>query len=883
MEKSIYRYLLRYSLKQQVLLTFLAAASFPFLYAFYEVPKEIVNGAIEPKFRTFPVEFLGFEFDQVDYLFLLCAVFLLLMTINQAFKYVINVYGGITGERMLRRLRYDLYSRTLRFPLAQFRKTSAGEIITMITAEVEPLGGFVGDAIKLPVFQGGYLLVILTFLLVQNWIMAVAAIALYPLQFYLIPKLQRKVNSFGKERVRLVRRLSDRIGESVAGVQEIRTHDTAALERAVFSHRLDAIYRIRRDIFVWKFIIKFVNNSINQLGPFFFYSIGGYLVIKGSLEIGTLIAAIGAHKDLAAPWKELLNYYQQREDARIKFGQVVEQFAPPGLEEEPTEKDEAPQAEHLTGEIAATNLRREDETGTVLVDGATFAFPLTHHVAVVGDGGSGKDELARLIARLSPLSAGSITIGGVRLSDVPVATLGSRMAYVAPGAYLFATSVRDNLFYGLKHRPMTPIKYDAAGETERRRFIDEAERSGNSTDDIAADWMDYAAGGVDDAETLTDRALDIIAMVDLDRDIYDLGLRGVLNVRSHADVAEGLLEARRSFRARLEELGLAATVETFDENKYNNNATLGENLLFGTPVGGDFDPDHLAENPYVLRTLEQVGLEDRMLDMGREVAATMVELFADLPPGHEFFEQFSFISDEELPDYQVLLARIGREGIDSLQGEERRMLLSLPFKLSAARHRLGVIDDEVRAKIVEARRVFARDLPPMLTTAVEFFDAEKYNAAATVQDNILFGKLAYGQAQAAERVSRLIGEVVESLGLRKMVMEIGLAYEVGVAGARMSAAQRQKLAIARAVLKRPDVLILNEAAANLDSGTQARLKERLRAEMKGRGLLWVFSRTALADGFDQVLVMRGGKVVEQGSFEALNAEGTALRALLESE
>ena len=88
------------------------------------------------------------------------------------------------------------------------------------------------------------------------------------MQVYVIPKLQRKVNSFGKERVRLVRRLSDQIGESIGGIQEIHAHDTATFERAEFSRRLSDIYDIRLKIYIWKFVMKFLNNAINQLGPF---------------------------------------------------------------------------------------------------------------------------------------------------------------------------------------------------------------------------------------------------------------------------------------------------------------------------------------------------------------------------------------------------------------------------------------------------------------------------------------------------------------------------------------------------------------------------------------------------------------------------------------
>lgn len=879
MEKSIYRYILRYSLPQQIVLTVLAVASFPFLYAFYELPKRIINDAIDPRIPEFPVEILGVEFDQFAFLYLLCGAFLLLVAVNQGFKYAINVYGGIGGERMLRRLRYDLYARVMRFPLTQFRKTSPGEIITMITAEVEPLGGFIADAFKLPIFQGGYLVVILAFLLIQNWFMALAAIALYPVQFYLIPKLQRRVNSFGKERVRLVRRLSERISETVDGVQEVRAHNATALELARFSHQLGNLYQVRVKIFVWKFVIKFLNNTINQLGPFAFYAIGGYLVINDALEIGTLMAAIAAHKDLAAPWKELLNYYQRREDARIKFEQVMEQFQPPDMVDEEL-LVEPEEVAPLSGDVAASSVRFEDDTGTVLVDGTSFVFPANQHIAVVGGAGSGKTDIARLVARLASPTGGTIAVGDARLANLPEAVTGRRMGYVGPGSYVFSTSVRDNLTYGLKHQPLAEADYDPEQAAQLSSFQADARLAGNSTDDVNADWVDYAAAGVLDAATLTARALDVLSMVEMDGDIYAMGFRGVIDSADHPDITARFLEARHEFRVRLSASDLDASVETFDEAKYSENATIAENLLFGTPVDDAFDPDRLAENPYVLEVLKKAELLESMRDMGREVALTMIELFADLPAGHEFFERYSFISSEQLPEYQAILARMGREGAENLRPEEHTMLLSLPFKISAARHRLGIIDDSVRDRILRARRLFAESLPQELEGAVEFFSADTYNAAATVQDNILFGKLAHAQAHAAERVEALMGEVVDALDLRNTIMEIGLEFDVGIAGGRLSGAQRQKISIARAVLKRPDLLILNEATTNLDGAAQTRLVEKLRDEMRGRGILWALHRADLARYFDRVLVMRNGKVIEQGSYSELDRDGGALRELM---
>ena len=187
MDRNIFRYILRHSARSQLLILAMTLASFPFLYATLELPKLIINDALAD---SKPHQVLGLTFDQVSYLFLLCGIFLVLVLINGGFKYVINVYEGIVGERMLRRLRHELYARVMRFPLAHFRRVSSGEIVQMINAEVEPLGGFIGSAFALPAFQGGTLLTILAFMFVQNPIMGVAAIILYPLQIYIIPKLQ---------------------------------------------------------------------------------------------------------------------------------------------------------------------------------------------------------------------------------------------------------------------------------------------------------------------------------------------------------------------------------------------------------------------------------------------------------------------------------------------------------------------------------------------------------------------------------------------------------------------------------------------------------------------------------------------------------------------
>jgi ABC-type multidrug transport system fused ATPase/permease subunit len=410
LEPTIYRFILRHSSSQQLILILFTLISFPFLYFSLDLPKTIINRAIGGK--QFPQHLFGIDFNQVTYLLILCGLFLTLVFINGGFKYYINTLKGRLGERMLRRLRYQLYHRMLRFPLSQFSKTSSAQIIPMITSECESLGGFIGDAFVTPVFQGGTLLTIIVFMFMQDPVLGAAAVALYPLQGYAIPKLQRKVNQLGKRRVRTVREVADRVHESAAGIVDIHANGAVKRQLTAFAHLLGTIYDIRFEIYQRKFFVKFLNNFIAQLTPFFFYAIGGYLVIRGDLSFGALVAVLAAYKDLASPWKELLDFYQIKEDSRIKYEQIVEQFQPAGMIDARLQMAEPQTSPSLTGELSVINLSFAEEDGSRVLDGISFTVSLADHIAVVGQGGSGKNELALLLARLvAPIVGGSRLAG----------------------------------------------------------------------------------------------------------------------------------------------------------------------------------------------------------------------------------------------------------------------------------------------------------------------------------------------------------------------------------------------------------------------------------------------------------------------------------------
>jgi putative ABC transport system ATP-binding protein len=220
-----------------------------------------------------------------------------------------------------------------------------------------------------------------------------------------------------------------------------------------------------------------------------------------------------------------------------------------------------------------------------------------------------------------------------------------------------------------------------------------------------------------------------------------------------------------------------------------------------------------------------------------------------------------------------------RTAPDAMPPEDQERLIALSLRLIPARHRLGTIDDAFMAKVVAARQRFAETFPPGLGAFVPY-DRNRYFAQHTLLENMLFGRVIASSSLGVKKVNAIVEEVITSHGLREVVIEAGLDYQVGIAGGRLAPVQRQKIALGRALLKRPHILILDEAVDVLEPDLRVTMHQRITDVMKGRAVIAVVKQPDLARYYERVVVLDSGKVAEVGTYEELAAKDGLFRHLM---
>lgn len=851
MEKSIFKFIWKYSKRDQIILLGVTLMTFPILYVSLELPKRIINDAIGGSGQ--PVTLLGVTFSQIEFLLLLCVGFLVSVTITGLLKMRLNTMKGVLAERMLRRFRYQLLTRIMRFPRPYFRRTSQGELVSMVTSEAEPLGGIMGDMLSQPILQAGQMMTILVFLFAQSMWFGLAAIALIPLQAWIIPILQGQINQLNKVRIKEVRKFSSDIGETAAGVSDIRTNGGMRYRMSLFSNRLGNLYNIRFEIYQKKFFMKFLNNFINQLTPFFFYSVGGYLAIKGHITVGALVAALAAFKDMSSPWKELLTYYNTTQDVAVRWEAVTERFAPSALVEDSLFDGMPEGVSSLKGDIIIDDVSVRTDEGVTVLEDISLTIPQGARVGIQASSEVAAMAFADLLTREVIPHRGSVTIAGQDLNTIHQVTLSNRIGYAHSDPHILQGTLGENLLMPFKTRP---------GEDQNKQsdidiFRLKAVQSGNSTDPFFTDWVDPNVAGFNSSEDIKDWWFELVEAMGIDDFMVRRALLSRIDPDEHPKLAEAIVRIRPEIEQRLEQAGLDDVVYGFHPDKFNPVAPLGSNLMYALPTE-TLTQISLSQNDNFLDIIHEQGIADDLFQMSVTMVESLTETFGTDGTDHPLFRRLNM--EEEL--YQRLGTIINRRrevGDEGLDPDDYALLLTVPFAFSA--EQIGpAFGESFKQRVLQIRKTSAPQMVEALEETFEPLNPDNYIPVMTVLGNALFGRISRVAGAREKMIEDLVVEVLNEQGLRRLVAELIYDLETSTGGDNLPAVFRERIAFSRAGIKKPDILILGNTLVSHDSDSRELMRERVSNLMPETTKIFIEKKIINPNSYDLYIEIKDGRI-----------------------
>ncbi len=209
------------------------------------------------------------------------------------------------------------------------------------------------------------------------------------------------------------------------------------------------------------------------------------------------------------------------------------------------------------------------------------------------------------------------------------------------------------------------------------------------------------------------------------------------------------------------------------------------------------------------------------------------------------------------------------------------MLLEQALRFTPGKHKMVALPQMLERLILEGRALFKENISKDDPDAFSFYDMANFIFSQTIMNNIFFGKTTTTLPHAQEKINQSIIQLLIEEDLLETIIEIGMQFQVGSKGDRLSGGQRQKLAIARAFLKTPKMLIMDEATSALDNNAQSRIQNLLENRWKGKStLISVIHRLDTIKNYDSVAVMKAGKIGEMGTYDELLAKKGMLYELI---
>ncbi|WP_166133730.1 ABC transporter ATP-binding protein [Nocardioides ochotonae] len=412
---------------------------------------------------------VGTTVGHVDDIMLLLAGFVVLQTILTRFA---RYLSQVLGEQVLAELREDFVEASLALPVGVVESAGSGDLLTRTSRDVDQLGWSVRWA--LPEWTIAVVTAVITFaaaISVGWWVALPCLLGVPPLVIGLRWYLARAKDGYLRESASYSA-INATLTETVEGARTVEALGLAEERlRAIDDDIRESFHAERytlhlRTVFFPSMELSYLIPTVATL------LLGGYLYTEGQVSLGDVTAAVLYVQMLIDPVDRIVSILDELQMGAASLARLL------GVAEVPDDREvtgAVPRGE----QIEATDVRFSYVEGRDVLHGVDLGVGVGERIAMVGPSGAGKSTLGRLLAGIHPPRTGSVTVGGVGLTELPLDDLRGHVALVTQEHHVFAGTVRDNVVLA---RP-------GAGDDAVREALDAVDALG---------WVEALPGGLDE-------------------------------------------------------------------------------------------------------------------------------------------------------------------------------------------------------------------------------------------------------------------------------------------------------------------------------------------------------------------------------------------------
>ena len=352
------------------------------------------------------------------------------------------------GQDVMLDLRTALYRRFHEIPFASFTKLQSGEAVSHVLNDVQGVGDAVSGTLADIAQNTVVLMAAIAFMIFLEWRLALVAFAMMPLLILRTRRVGQKRKAIKRQAQARTSQLTGVVTEtlSISGALLVRSFDTTETEVRRFRQHAEELRRLALAQALVGRWFRMMLRSFESLAPAIVFAFGGWLIVRGQVPLGTVVALATLMKRVYGPASDLAGVHVDLMTSYAYFERV---FAVLDRTQPPRETTTPVRLGRVAGTLEFRNVcfQYDDESGAAL-SGVDVTIEAGTTVGIVGSSGAGKTTLGALIMRLYDPTEGAVLLDGTDLREVSLSSLRANIAVVTQETFLLHGTVLDNLRYG---------------------------------------------------------------------------------------------------------------------------------------------------------------------------------------------------------------------------------------------------------------------------------------------------------------------------------------------------------------------------------------------------------------------------------------------------